>query len=97
MPAGILESMVLRDREGAELSPPSPVYGRRFSAETDEAVAALVGFQVAREVFDLAWSAPLAAALPKVATVEKGGLVYRLDSYSRTNQREFRVFLAAAR
>lgn len=95
MGAGILEAMALRDREGAAVGP-ATVYGRRVSVETDEAVAALVGFQVAREVFDVTYSATLAAALPKVDRIRKGGLSYKLDSYSRRNQRVFRLFLSGA-
>ena len=92
--ADILERMVLLARDGTEIM---TVYGRRRSAETDEtAGAVLVGYQDTREVLDVAWSTSLVSALPRVHRVQRDGVLYRLDSHARRDQRTVRIFLGAA-
>lgn len=95
MRPAILETLTLADRTGAAVTP-ATVYGRRRSAETEEDVAALVGYQRANEVFDIAWSSSLATAMPSVATATKDSRAYRVESWERVDQRTIRVWLAAA-
>ena len=87
---GVLEPIVLLDREGADLL---ETYGRKVREESELNIGNLAGYMEARDLYDIPWSSRLDTVKPRIAQATRAGATYTVERTDRRDQRTVRLTL----